>query len=194
MSDDESVLMAMAEDEIIDAVAAWAARKYGPKTPQSTSVLTGKQRAQELMDGNKATFLTRARMPKECFRVLRDQLIANGDIVESRKVSADMALLLFLGVLCQSDTVRTTRDLWQVSASTVHRHFHRVLHGVLKLAPEYIKFPAADYVAPEISDDERRRLYFGDAVGAIDGTHIKILVEESASDKWRNKKVSLPLP
>lgn len=155
---------------MIELIRQWVEKEYKPKVPQSTSIRTGAIYTQELLSGNDHTFQTVARMPKATFHKLHEALVENGALKGSVRVPTEMSVLIFLDIVGQSNTTRYARNVWQVSSDTISRHFHKVLRGILALAPEYICFPDPTEVEVEIAKDPRRRRYFTEAYGAMDGT------------------------
>ncbi|KAJ9543555.1 hypothetical protein OSB04_023262 [Centaurea solstitialis] len=72
---------------------------------------------------------------------------------------------------------------------TVSRHFHTVLTVVLKLSANIIK-PNANYnevVPTHILNKSRYYPAFKDCIGAIDGTHVKAMIQEHEQAKYIDK-------
>ena len=72
------------------------------------------------------------------------------------------------------------QEIFQHSGETVSRLLHTVLQACLHLATEIIKpcDPKFCRCHSKISNDNRYFPYFKDAIGAIDGTHIRCVVSE----------------
>lgn len=84
---------------------------------------------------------------------------------------------MFLWMIGAPLPVRQAENRLEWSLETVLRYFNKVWHSVLKLAAELIK-----PVDPEFRtrhhrlNNPRFYLYFNDCIGAIDGTHIPVVV------------------
>ena len=116
-------------------------------------------------------------MSPEVFNELHDLLVSNYGLTSNKNVSSIESLAMFLWIVggpqsfSQAEN-RFTRSLW-----TIHIKFHEVLKCLRKLAKDSI-MPRD----PTFSTDHERVRenrfwpYFKGAIGAIDGSHVKMIV------------------
>ena len=80
-------------------------------------------------------------------------------------------------------------DRFERSVSTVSKKFHEVLDCVDRITGDYIR--PHDDTFTEVHDkikEPRFWPYFKDAIGAIDGTHVPVIVAEKDKIKYTNRK------
>lgn len=70
------------------------------------------------------------------------------------------------------------------SLEPISRHFNEVPQGVLPLSHEFIKLPDPAVVEPE----DPKWKWFDDCFGALDGTHIDVLVPLVDQGRYKNRK------
>eukprot|EP00267_Zea_mays_P040633 XP_008680777.2 uncharacterized protein LOC103655879 [Zea mays] len=117
------------------------------------------------------------RMSTEVFMELHDLLISTYGLTSTNNVSSIESLAMFLWIVggpqafAQAEN-RFTRSLW-----TVHTKFHEVLNCLRKLAKDNIKprDPTFSTEHDKIKED-RFWPYFKGAIGAIDGSHVPVVV------------------
>jgi len=129
------------------------------------------------------------RMSPEIFWALHDLLVTNYGLTSTKKVSSIESLAMFLWIVggpqsfAQAEN-RFTRSLW-----TVHKKFHKVLKCLCRLAKDNIapRDPTFSTVHERLRED-RFWPYFKDAIGALDGSHIKVVVplDETISHTCRH--------
>ncbi|KIN97258.1 hypothetical protein M404DRAFT_160930, partial [Pisolithus tinctorius Marx 270] len=86
-------------------------------------------------------------------------------------------LAIFLYMSVTGLTIRHVSEHFQWSNETISQYFCKMLF-ILLLSPFYstcVKMPGADDIQPKIRGDKRFWLYFKDAIGALDGSHIQLL-------------------
>ncbi|KIN98454.1 hypothetical protein M404DRAFT_157497, partial [Pisolithus tinctorius Marx 270] len=89
-------------------------------------------------------------------------------------VSLEEQLAIFLYMSVTGLTIRHIGEHSQQSNETISWYFHKILF-ILSSSPfysTYIKMPGADDIQPKIRGDKRFWLYFKDAIGALDRSHI----------------------
>ena len=125
------------DDELMElsataAAAWWVYRFVGrePSTPRHTSILTGKLRVQELLNGHPDIMFNKVRMDKDSFLTLSHILESKGLLQSSNYSTVDEQLFLFLTIVGQSQTNREAYDVWQHFGETVSRWFGKVLRAI----------------------------------------------------------------
>jgi hypothetical protein len=72
-----------------------------------------------------------------------------------------------------------------------YRAVHEVLPGLLKLHKEVVELPQ-NVTLDEIAEDPKRYPFFGDCIGALDGTHLPVSIKGYKKQApWRGRKGGL---
>ncbi|KAL5564974.1 hypothetical protein UlMin_028138 [Ulmus minor] len=142
------------------------------RTPCTTSVLTGHERMVEFLNGHYERMHNRFRMTTNCFMRLANMFEETGRLTHGRKVSVQEQVMIFLYVVAQNATCRTSREEWQHSTSTISRYFTLVCTHLYEVSGQFIREPNWNTVHSRIHDDMRFFPFFEGCVGAIDGTHV----------------------
>ncbi|XP_020081683.1 putative nuclease HARBI1 [Ananas comosus] len=120
--------------------------------------------------------------------MLRDELVGRGFIESTRHLTAEEQLGIFLFGIGHGVANKVLAETFQHSGETISRHFNNVLRGVVALRQEYIQPPASNVgVHPRIIDNSIFHP-FKNAIGAIDGTHIPVVVRKSKQPRYRCRK------
>src|SRR5262249_54963638 len=97
---------------------------------------------------------------------------------------------MFVYTLAQGVGNMAVQDRFQHSRETVRRYFYNVLQSVNRMAKNIIK--PRDLTFQRVSDkiryDYRYWLYFRGCIGAIDGTHILVIVPSDEKTKYVGRK------
>jgi hypothetical protein len=103
-------------------------------------------------------------------------------------MSSIEALAMFLLIVGAPQSVGQAEDRFRRSLETISRTFNRVLTCVLRLAKDIIvpKDPTFLEVHPHLENPSFWP-YFNNCVGAIDGTHIKMVVPNSTKIAHMNR-------
>ena len=82
------------------------------------------------------------------------------------------------------------QERFQHSGEIVSRWFNIVLDDVCPMAIDFLKpsDPTFRRVLTKIKDDNRYQPYFKDCIGAIDGTHIPVVVSQSKQIPYIGRK------
>ncbi|KAI9117843.1 hypothetical protein K1719_011258 [Acacia pycnantha] len=179
--EDEDILMAGAphfDDESIDEDLAMSNffiiisnNSIHTKEPIRDSRLTGAEWVLELRFGHSDRIYEAFRMERFVFNKLCTLMIQKGWLADSRYVSVDEQLGIFLYLIGHGSSNRNVCERFQRSGQTISKYFRKVLTTMLQLAHEIIKPPPLDMVPMEIRDNPKHFPYFKDCIGAIDGTH-----------------------
>ena len=137
------------------AAAWWVYRFVGrePRTPRRTSILTGKLRVEELLNGHPDIMFNKVRMDKDSFLTLSHILENKGLLQSSNYSTVDEQLFLFLTIVGQSQTNREASDVWQHSGETMSRWFGKVLRAICELRYDFILPPNYNKVQKFIIDN-----------------------------------------
>ncbi|RWR86423.1 putative nuclease HARBI1 [Cinnamomum micranthum f. kanehirae] len=127
------------------------------------------------------------RMSIDCFMLLANELKRRKFMKDSRLVSVEEQLAIFLFTVGHSQRNRVMQNRLQHSGETISRYFNQTLDAVLKLSKYYLK-PSNEDIPPEIANNPIFYPYFKDCVGAIDGTHIPAWVRLEDQVRYRNRK------
>lgn len=114
------------------------------------------------------------------FNRLHNTLVESYGLQSTTKMSSVEALAMFLWVLGAPQSVRQAEDRLIRSLETISRTFDTVLTCVLRLAPDIIKpkDPEFSEVHPNLENPDFWP-HFNNCIGAIDGTHVKVVVPKS---------------
>jgi hypothetical protein len=117
------------------------------------------------------------------FPRLHELLTKDYGIKSSRKSTSLEALGIFLWVCGAPQSVRQARDRFERSLGTVHNLFYKVLKCMVALSDDIIKprDPEFKTVHPRLQHFRFSPEFLG-CIGAIDGTHILVVVPH---DKFR---------
>ncbi|XP_051203383.1 protein ALP1-like [Lolium perenne] len=117
------------------------------------------------------------RMHRPCFDSLHDTLVQKYGLKGSNRMCSEEAVGMFLWTLGSPQSVTQVQNRFKRSRETINRKFAEVLYCVNQLAGDIIKpidpqFP----IVHERLRDSRFTPHFNGAIGAIDGTHIPVIV------------------
>jgi len=120
------------------------------------------------------------RMNLEMFHKLHEVLTQTYGLKSSRKSTSLEALGIFLWMLGDCQSVRQAKERFERSLGTISRIFNKVLICVDRLAADILK--PVDPTFSTMHDTLRSPRfypYFKDCIGAIDGTHIPLIVSSN---------------
>lgn len=162
-------------------------RNVSTRAPRRVPQQSGMQWVMETMNN-----------PEQChnmFRMRADQIHALYNLLVSRyhlhgtyEVCPMEAIGMFLYAMAGGHSVRSVNNRMVRCNATVNRYFHRVLNAVNEMAADIIK-PVDPNNFPQhyqLAQDDAF-LPFAGAVGAIDGTHVPLLVCRDNSIPHRNR-------
>lgn len=99
------------DDEEMEILEEWlASDSFHERTPIHTSILTGKKHVEELLQGHKVRARREFRMEKEIFLQIVEVLRDNNLIVNSREVSVEGQLAMFLFCLSTNASNCTVQE------------------------------------------------------------------------------------
>ncbi|KAF0729570.1 hypothetical protein Ae201684P_001084 [Aphanomyces euteiches] len=100
------------------------------KSPKRVSVLTGSAWVQELLSGNDDRFEEVARMPKDVFMALVQELLEQGQLKPTKQVSANEQVAMYLYFAGHHASSANLQERFQHSGETITRHVHRVQNAI----------------------------------------------------------------
>ncbi|RVW22028.1 uncharacterized protein LOC104877720 isoform X1 [Vitis vinifera] len=159
------------------------------KTPQRTSMLSGAQFVRDMIEGHPQTCYELFRMDKETFMNLCDHLKRHENLQDTRFVTVEEAVAMFLLIVGHNVRMRVVADRFQHSTETVARHFKEVRRALCRLGkilicPNNMTNEVSSYVA----SNPKYFPWFKDCIGAIDGTHISAWVPADRQTSFRGRK------
>ncbi|KAL8518990.1 hypothetical protein ACS0TY_010081 [Phlomoides rotata] len=130
------------------------------------------------------------RMDRISFVRLCELLGTLGGLSNSKHVSVQEKVAMFLSVLSHHTKNRVIKHHFLRSGQTISKYFHAVLAAILKLHSMFLVQPSA------ITDDctDPRWKCFKGCLGALDGTYIEAKVPEVDKPRYRNRKGQLDDP
>jgi len=126
-------------------------------------------------------------MPSATFKKLAQWVKEKGLLQETRNISIEEQLAIFLKIVGEGASNRTAQDRFQHSGDTISRHFHHVLDALIHLYTEFVQPPNLS-TQMEIRNNKKLSPFFKDCLGAADGTHIYAKVPEEESVRFQNRK------
>jgi len=117
------------------------------------------------------------RMSRALFERLHDLLVSTYGLKSTHKMSSTEALGMFLWMIGPPQPVRQVHNRFKRSTETISRKFDEVLHSVYLMSVTILKprDPEFKSVHPRLKGP-RFSPFFDNCIGAIDGTHIKVVV------------------
>jgi hypothetical protein len=155
--------------------------KYCNRGPCRVPPLSGLEWVQRKL-ANANSCYNMFRMTPDMFFRLHSLLTDRYGLKSNPKTTSIEALGMFLWMVGAAQSVRQAEDRFERSLATVHNLFHRVLKCVIKLGDDIIA--PRDPLFRTMHDRLQNRRFFpffNGCIGAIDGTHVPMVVP---SDKF----------
>ena len=129
---------------------------------------------------NKTSCFNMFRMSRCVFDKLHSLLVESYGLKSTKRMSSMEALGLFLWICGSPQSVRQAEDRFTRSLEIVCRKFDKVLHSVSKLVADIIRPVDLEFknVHPRLQSP-RFSPFFDNCIGAIDGTHVPVVVPNS---------------
>lgn len=143
--------------------------------------------ADRLLNGSDDRFKHLFRMSQACFRSLVHWLKARTGLKDSRYLSADLKLMVFLNVCAHNEAQRTTGFTFCISQATVSRIIEDSLPRFRKLHAVFVRPKPDDWLDPVYELDPKHRQFSG-CIGAIDGTHLHAFIPHLQQKRWYCRK------
>ncbi|KAM6577251.1 hypothetical protein CsatB_029088 [Cannabis sativa] len=117
------------------------------------SILTGANFLNELIQGHPRGCYDLLRMNISCFLRLANEMKTRGLLNDSRMVSVEEQLAIFIFTLAHNERSRVVQNRFQHSGETISRHFNKCLKACVRLGKHYLTPPGRG-VPQEISSNQ----------------------------------------
>ncbi|KAM3364275.1 hypothetical protein ACQJBY_014556 [Aegilops geniculata] len=160
---------------------------YFVKLPRRVSGYSGLDWVQETLARDTQCY-NMFRVERPLFNRLHNTLVQSYGLKSTSKMTSVEALAMFLWIVGSPQSVRQAENRFRRSMETVSRTFNRVLTCLLKLAHDIIvpKDPTFSEVHPNL-ENPAFWPHFNDCIGAIDGTHVNVVVDKSKRIPYLNR-------
>ena len=112
------------------------------KQPMHTSMLPGGMYVNEILTGHESLCKRQFRMEVDIFHALVHKLREKKLLGDSKEVSLEEKVAIFLYAIAKNASNQTLQDRFQHSPETISRHFGAVLDAITKLTCIYIRPPS----------------------------------------------------
>ncbi|GMI68705.1 hypothetical protein like AT5G41980 [Hibiscus trionum] len=144
----------------------------------------------EMLSGHEKRCFNMFRMTQNTFRQLCIDLESKHGLLPSYRISTLEKVGLFVYILSKGASNRDVQERFQHSGETVSRIFKEVLDAIDGLSSKILKprDPEFKEIPSQIAYDTRYMPHFKDCIGAIDGTHIDVIISEEDQLRYRGRK------
>ena len=152
---------------------------YFVKLPKRVALESGIQWVQRTLTRENSCY-NMFRVERQLFNRLHNILVESYGLQSTTKMSSVEALAIFLWIVGAPQSIRQADDRLVRSLETISRTFNKVLRCLLRLAPNIIRprDPEFSELHPNLENPDFWP-YFNDCIGAIDGTHVKLVVPKT---------------
>ena len=159
-----------------------------PYAPRKLHRVKGLQWVEEKEQDAKA-FYSMFRMRRSVFYSLHELLVEKYGLKSTCNISSKEALAQFLWTLGRCQTTDNVADRFGHSRSVINKKIHEVLECVDRMAGDFIRPIDPSFSEPHpILRKTKFWPHFTNAIGAIDGTHIEVIVPKELGPQHRNRK------
>ncbi|XP_066318512.1 uncharacterized protein [Miscanthus floridulus] len=161
------------------------------KTPEHTSSLPGAKKVKEILEGHENWCKEEFRMEAEIFRTIANFLRAENLLRDTHGMKIEEQLGIFMFMLSHNASTERLKKEFQHSGETVHRKIYDVFNIIPTLSQKFIRLPNPSHTHMKIICDPRFMPFFQNYIGAIDGTHVPIIIGQDKASPYRNRKGTL---
>ncbi|XP_010687386.4 uncharacterized protein LOC104901495 [Beta vulgaris subsp. vulgaris] len=143
-----------------------------------TSLQIGEKWMHEILNGHEKCCFNMFRMTPCTFQQLCMDLENNHGLSPSGRMSTLEKVGIFVYILSKGASNRDAQERFQHSGETVSSIFKQVMDAMEGLSRDLLRprDPKFTKIPSYIEDDARYMPHFKDCIGAIDGTHIDVIV------------------
>ena len=150
--------------------------KYLNKRKRKDARCTGQQWVFDTLGSTTACYKM-FRMTRPCFDALHNVLVNHYGLNATNNMCSKEAFAMFLWIVGGPQSVSQVQNRFHRSTETIHRKFNHVLRCLNRLAADIIKPIDPHFtIRHERLNDSRFLPHFNNYIGAIDGTHIPVVV------------------
>jgi len=129
------------------------------------------------------------RMERAVFDSLHNLLVQSYGLRSTRRMSSVESLAMFLWMVGAPESIRQAENHFVRSMETLHRKFDKVLECLVKLAGDIIRPLDPEFRTPHPRvRNPMFAPFFDNCIGAIDGTHIEVVVPKTELITHMNRK------
>jgi hypothetical protein len=155
--------------------------------PRHTSVLTGQDWLDEIINGHPERCLDQLGMYPAAFLLLCWEFTTNGGLGDSRQITATEQTAIFVYWFVHASSQRDLMERFQRSNDTISRYTNLVLDiAVDHFYQKYVQNPA-DSIPPKIANSSASFPFFRYCRGAVDGTHIDAFALAADTVRYRDR-------
>jgi len=193
-SEDEIISMChknlkMAQNFVVQMVPIFGmySDNYFVKLPRRQDGESGLQWVQRTLRRDNSCYKM-FRVERPLFNRLHNTLVESYGLQSTSQMTSIEALAMFLWIVGAPQPIRQAEDRFRRSMETISRTFNSVLTSILRLAHHMIKPRDPDFteVHPTL-DNPNFWPHFKNCIGAIDGTHVKLVVGKSKRIQYLNR-------
>ncbi|WVZ71421.1 hypothetical protein U9M48_020011 [Paspalum notatum var. saurae] len=120
------------------------------------------------------------RMRREVFLRLHDLLVLSYGLKSTKKMNSMESLAMFFWMIGAPQSMRQAENRFERSKETISRKFDEVLQSIYKLSVDIVKPKDPEFKEVHLRlKSSRFSPYFDNCIGAIDGTHVPVIVPAS---------------
>ncbi|XP_039117478.1 protein ALP1-like [Dioscorea cayenensis subsp. rotundata] len=157
------------------------------KEPSIFRDLTRKRHMERILRGGQDYCVSYLRMDVGPFLHLSSIFRDKHLLVDSRHVSVEEQLAIFLHIVGHNTKNRIMRVEFLRSGETISRYFNNVLRAVCAIRDDFVH-PPSGTCHHEIETNPNWYPFFKDCVGLLDGTHVDASVPSNEIPRFRGRK------
>ncbi|GFP95360.1 hypothetical protein PHJA_001680300 [Phtheirospermum japonicum] len=127
-------------------------------------------------------------MGKHVFLRLTNDLRQRSLLKDSREVSVEEQLATFLMTIYHDERNRMLQEPFQHSGETISHHFNTVLKALVNFYMSIIVAPSFENIPCYIRNNPKYWPHFKSCIGAIDGTHVDVVIPSNEQLAYRGRK------
>jgi len=166
-------------EAVAEGLGMFNTENYLNKSTRKVPIMSGYDWAMQTFSDPKECY-EMFRMSRPLFDRLHDLLVSSYDLISSSKMTSIEALGMFLWTVGAPQSFVQVKNRFKRSKETISRKFDEVLDCVYRMAKEVVKPIDPNFTTPHpklLSDSFAP--HFKNCIGAIDGTHIPVVVPSS---------------